>query len=172
MARIGDFSESPPRMEDHQNRSGENMGPVSNIDRYDGEITVSVKAGDDMYDITGADGGEGGAQEFVQVENTAGMIRLPKQQAVLRGDSIPPAKQVDGEQAQMKAQAKASRMAVERQLMQGVEAQEASVGKSAANVEQVEGQEQFGTAVQSAGELPDELAAAQFRAARLEQDGH
>jgi len=54
--------------------------------------------------------------------------------------------------------------------MQGVVAQEVGVEESVADAVQVEGQEQIGAGVQHAGELTDELAAAQSRAARLEQE--
>lgn len=89
MARQGDFSESPPREEDHRHQQQVAMGPVQ-ADRHDGGMGTEVKSGDGMCDSAGADVADSKAQEFVQVENAAGVMRLPKQQAVLRGESMPP----------------------------------------------------------------------------------
>ena len=108
MARYGDFSESPPRAEDNCSQLINKMGPVQQADSNDGAMDGLAKHGEDMYDEDSDNMAGVPVQEFVQVENQAGMIRLPKQQAVLRGDSVPPAKQGCSEQEQVKARNKKS----------------------------------------------------------------
>ena len=117
---------------------------------------------------------------YVQIECTADMIRVPRQQAVLRGESVASTDSDRLQKKQMKAEAKAHRMAMEKGLMAG--AKRGSVrgveNKVAVDdqVQQPEGVVDISGAVQSVqvqpagtalAEAQAEAEAANARAARL-----
>lgn len=96
------FSVSTPRQAGSMSPPVKNMGPVQQVCRCDGSVSV-----------VSAVHGAGATPNFVQVENHGGMTRVPRQQAVLRGESAPHISDARRQQQESEAASKAARMVVE-----------------------------------------------------------